>query len=252
MTKHIKERLADTHDLLAEIALENEKFTGAVTDFRAALQHKQELYPEESEVIAEAHFKLSLALEFASIQPPTTENGEDAASKPKPEDPDQAPQVDEAMRAEAVTELELAIASTKLKLNNKEVELATSNDPDENDSLRSQIAEVKEIVTDMEGRLAELRKPPVHIKEALAPTKDDIMGGILGAMLGESPADAAARVEEAKKTATDLTGMVRRKEKKAAASEVATNGASTNGKRKAEEDSIETESKKAKVEDVAE
>lgn len=26
MTKHIKERLADTHDLLAEISLENERY----------------------------------------------------------------------------------------------------------------------------------------------------------------------------------------------------------------------------------
>jgi HAT1-interacting factor 1 len=26
MTRHIKERLADTHDLLAEISLENERF----------------------------------------------------------------------------------------------------------------------------------------------------------------------------------------------------------------------------------
>ena len=29
MTKHIKERLADTHDLLAEISLENERFAAS-------------------------------------------------------------------------------------------------------------------------------------------------------------------------------------------------------------------------------
>jgi HAT1-interacting factor 1 len=57
------------------------------------------------------------------------------------------------MRAEAATELELAIKSTKLKLQNKEVELASSHDPDENDMLRSQISEVKEIVADMENRV---------------------------------------------------------------------------------------------------
>jgi HAT1-interacting factor 1 len=39
MTKHIKERLADTHDLLAEISLENERFPGAVADFRAGMFH---------------------------------------------------------------------------------------------------------------------------------------------------------------------------------------------------------------------
>jgi len=58
------------------------------------------------------------------------------------------------MRVEAGKELEAAIKSTKLKLQNKEVELASSSDPDENDVLRSQIAEVKEIVVDMETRVS--------------------------------------------------------------------------------------------------
>jgi len=83
------------------------------------------------------------------------------------------------------------------------------------------------------------------------------MGGILGTILGESPADAAARVEEAKKTATDLTGMVRKKAKPV--HDTSPNGKSTNGKRKAEDDVEESESKKVKfvepntteVEDVA-
>lgn len=83
------------------------------------------------------------------------------------------------------------------------------------------------------------------------------MGGILGATLGESPAEAQARIEEAKKTAKDLTGLVRRKAKAPEAAEGSANGAngtSTNGKRKAED--LEEEdgegSKKAKVEDAAE
>ena len=146
MTKHIKERLADTHDLLAEISLENERFPGAVTDFREALAHKQELYPEDSEIIAEAHYKLSLALEFASITR-TKEEGEETKDESEA-------QVDQGMRDEAVKELEAAIISTKLKLQNKEVELATSHSPDDNDVTRAQIADVKEIVADMEGRVS--------------------------------------------------------------------------------------------------
>jgi HAT1-interacting factor 1 len=75
------------------------------------------------------------------------------------------------------------------------------------------------------------------------------MGGILGTTLGESPADAAARIEEAKKTANDLTGLVRRKKTgkpaDAAATEATADG--TNGKRKAEDDVEENENpKKAK------
>jgi HAT1-interacting factor 1 len=60
------------------------------------------------------------------------------------------------MRDEAVKELEAAIKSTKLKLQNKEVELASSHSPDDNDITRVQIAEVKEIIADMEGRVSRL------------------------------------------------------------------------------------------------
>jgi len=58
------------------------------------------------------------------------------------------------MRDEAVNEMKAAINSTKLKLQNKEVELASSNSPDDNDITRAQIAEVKEIVAEMEGRVS--------------------------------------------------------------------------------------------------
>jgi len=112
------------------------RFPSAVSDFKSALALKNELYPEESEVIAEAHFKLSLALEFSS-------NSGDL----KEED-------GQALRDEAVKELEAALSSTKLKLQNKEVELASSSSPDDNDITREQIAEVKEIVAEMEGRVS--------------------------------------------------------------------------------------------------
>ena len=80
----------------------------------------------------------------------------------------------------------------------------------------------------------------------------------MGAALGESPAEAQARIEEAKKNAKDLTGLVRRKTKAPEAAESSkpdnseSNGVTTNGKRKAEE--LEPEqcegSKKARVEDA--
>lgn len=73
------------------------------------------------------------------------------------------------------------------------------------------------------------------------------IGGILGATLGESPAEATARIEEAKKTATDLSGLVRKKNKP---EEVPASTNGTNGKRKAGDDGRESDSKKAKVEDV--
>src|SRR6202007_3286745 len=100
------------------------RFPNAVSDFKAALAYKKELYPQESEVIAEAHYKLSLALEFASITTTKDDNADESSDATK------ETQVDEAMREEAAKELEAAIASTKLKLQAKEVDLAQSYSPD--------------------------------------------------------------------------------------------------------------------------
>lgn len=98
-------------------------------------------------------------------------------------------------------------------------------------------------------QLAELKAPPVDVKDVLYGS-DGIPGGILGAALGESPAEAAARIEEAKKNATDLTGLVKRKPKVVEQPNVDTNGTSTNGKRKAEDDGEESV-KKVKFDEVA-
>lgn len=152
-TKHIKERLGDTHDLLAEISLENERFPNAVSDFRGALQYKSDLYPMESEILAEAHFKLSLALEFASITTTKDEGDEDSKDTAK------EAQVDEAMREEAAKEMEAAIASTKAKLQNKEVDLASTFSVDDNDITIKQISDVKEMVAEMEQRVSWKNKP---------------------------------------------------------------------------------------------
>lgn len=122
------------------------RFPGAVTDFRAGLVLKQELYPEDSEIIAEAHFKLSLALEFASITR-TEEQGDEKAKEDETH-------IDQGMRDDAVKELEAALNSTKLKLQNKEVELASSFSPDDNEVTIAQIADVREIVADMENRVS--------------------------------------------------------------------------------------------------
>lgn len=138
LTRHVKERIADTHDLLAEIALESERFPSAVADFKAALGLKKELYEKASEVIAEAHYKLSLALEFASMTTTNEEGGEAPATEGV---------VDEEMRAEAASEMQSAIESTKLKLSAREA------DEEQTDETARQIKDVKEIVAEMEQRV---------------------------------------------------------------------------------------------------
>jgi HAT1-interacting factor 1 len=72
---------------------------------------------------------------------------------------------------------------------------------------------------------------------------DPMVGGILGAALGESSTETEARIEEAKKTATDLTGLVRKKDKRKAG-EGAEGGAEG-------QDGGEEPSKKARTEEEA-
>jgi HAT1-interacting factor 1 len=152
--KRVKERLSDVHDLLAEISLESENFPSAVSDFRAALELKEELYPIDSSVLAEAHYKLSLALEFAS----TTANGELQDGE--------EPKVDEAGREEAAKEMEAAIESCRLRVQREEAELAAGRaEGGEGESVkkrtvtRKSIDDVKEMIAEMEQRVSAFQVP---------------------------------------------------------------------------------------------
>jgi HAT1-interacting factor 1 len=87
----------------------------------------------------------------------------------------------------------------------------------------------------------------------------DPLGGILGSILGESPAAQKARIEEATRSANDLSGLVRHKKKPAAAAATQpTPGdaqANGNGKRKLDESEVAShgnglDSKKAKIEEA--
>jgi len=101
--------------------------------------------------------------------------------------------------------------------------------------------------------LNELKGPPINFKEALNEQlnqQSELITGILAAATGETREAAAARLEEAKKGATDLTGLVRHKKKPFTTEVNESNSANGNGKRKAEEDLEEVSNegvKKAKV-----
>ena len=148
-TRQLKERLADTYDLQAEISLEGEQFPNAVVDLKAALELKEELFPLESSLLAEAHYKLALALEFSSVTQQKDANGEDDATK--------GGVVDEAMREEAAKEMEAAIASCRARIEKEEKALANSSSAEgvktKANVTRESIDDVKEMVRDMEQRV---------------------------------------------------------------------------------------------------
>lgn len=89
-----KLKLSEIYDLLGEISLETENFKQASDDFESLLKVRESLYQFNSNMISEAHYKLSLALEF---------NFDDKESKEK-----------------AITHLKLSIESIKQNTENAE------------------------------------------------------------------------------------------------------------------------------------
>ncbi|KAJ5606952.1 hypothetical protein N7537_003571 [Penicillium hordei] len=232
--KHIKERIADTHDLQAEISLEAERFSEAVTDLRTVLELRNSLYPLEDPSVAECHYKLSLALEFASVQ----QGGE--------EDSNDKPKIDEEMRKEAATQMEHAIASCKVRMAQEEKKLEAEKDGDEDKATatKRKIANVKEIVTEMEQRLVDLRRPPVSIEQN-DQANEAMLKGVLGQIIGQSATDQKAQLDAASKGATDLSAFVKRKPAKQASHQP-----ETASKRPAEE-SADNGSKRSRVDDAS-
>ncbi|KAL4889727.1 hypothetical protein BDV59DRAFT_186064 [Aspergillus ambiguus] len=199
--RHIKERLADTYDLQAEISLEAERFADAVSDLRTTLELRQSLFPVEDPSVAECHYKLSLALEFNSANKANDEAGNDG----KPE------KIDEEMRAEAAAQMEKAIESCRLRMVQEEKRLTDESlEEDKATAIKRKIANVKEIVADMEQRLTDLRRPPVSLEDSNA-QNEAFLKGILGQMIGQTPAQQAARLDAASKNANDLSGLVKKR-----------------------------------------
>ena len=255
----VKERIADIHDLQAEIALEGERFSNAVVDLKGALALKEELYPKESSVLAECHYKLSLALEFSSVTQQRDKDG----------NPEGEAKVDQEARDEAATQMLKAIESCKLRVVKEEQDLEALEGEEmapKREKLKLDIEDVKEMIGDMQLRLVELKKPPVSINDPKGTGTLDgstPLNGILGQILGESKDEQKKRLEQASLSAKDLTGLVKRKKAKSPAaddnsiaSNTTTNGRATNnGKRKADDFVEEAEEmglgKKARVDEAA-
>ncbi|KAF2664779.1 hypothetical protein BT63DRAFT_429512, partial [Microthyrium microscopicum] len=271
---HVMERLANTHNLQADISLENERFDDAAEESKATMELRKQLYPVESEQIAEGHYMLTLALEFAffknvrEAKEQEAQNGQ--ADQPKI-------QVDPKMLYDAVENMALAVKSCEARISLKEKTLAGLELKlgDEAGKLQEDIQNTKEIAQDMKIKLADLS----NNARPLAPNNDltglfgtDILAEIdqVSSMLpttetlsslqdeetvsgtaaqkpGESVSERQARIDQVAAQANDLSGLIRKKKPATDAKHGAsTAGASSNGKRKLEADE-ETSSEGKKV-----
>ena len=152
--RHIRERQADTYDLLAEIELEHERFGDAVNDLLASLAFKEDLYPHASGIVAEAHYKLSLAYEFASHESTDITLRETGLSTAMPSK--------SSMRALAVKHMNTAISSASARVEEEERLLERPMEERETQGKGSlkqdDVQEVKDIIVDMKQRVSDLSR----------------------------------------------------------------------------------------------
>ncbi|KAE8348351.1 hypothetical protein BDV28DRAFT_143699 [Aspergillus coremiiformis] len=200
--KHIKERLADTYDLQAEISLEAERFADAVTDLKTALDLRQSLFPMEDPSVAECHYKLSLALEFASF----------SKEDDNPNKSNIYGKVNEEMRKEAASQMEKAIESCRLRMSHEQKILDDYSmlEEDKATATRRKIANVKDIIADMEHRLVDLNRLPVSLGDHKE-SDGAMIKGILGQIMEQSSAQQKAQLDKVTKEANDLSAFVKRR-----------------------------------------
>ena len=251
--KNIKRQIADIHDLQSEVSLEGEKYAAAVEDLTKCLALKEELEPPESSLLAECHYKLSLALEFNSQSQQRDADGNPVSELT----------IDWTIRNEAIAQQEKAIESCKLRIAKETKELESLEPGKEKDKRMAEVEDVQEMVTEMQGRLGELRKAPISVKEETQMKEQ--LSGVLGTLLGATDEEKQSKLAQMSAGASDISGLVKKKKVKAqsgadsgfgsAASTPAPEAASSSnlGKRKVDFMEVTEEigtGKKAKVEDV--
>lgn len=249
--KAIKEKIADCHGFLVEISLENERFHDAISDARASLALQEELYPFEHENVTEAHYSLSLALEFASVS--KVREDQTGVQSAAPEDStagdDTKDGVDWDLRNEAAKETDLAIQSLEARLAKEEAGLSNEAlTAEQKKEKKAIIEDKKSMLEDLRTRLTDLKADPT--KQEFDSIDSSVFQGLLGGLLGADAATQKAKIAEATKSANDVTGLVKTKKKaKAPAPEPSAIADVGGSKRKLEVEDDSSNGKRAKTEE---
>ncbi|KAF2850274.1 hypothetical protein T440DRAFT_468612 [Plenodomus tracheiphilus IPT5] len=251
--RKLKERMADCHGFLVEISLENERFHDAISDARASLALQEELYPFEHENVTEAHYSLSLALEFASVskvrEDQTGKQPEISDAEPQPGDDKDG--INWELRKEAAEQTDLAVKSLEARLKKEESALASGTlTPEQKKEKQTIIEDKKSMLEDLKTRHTDLQSDPT--KQEFDSLDPSVMQGLLGGLFGADAATQKAKIAEATKSANDVTGLVKTKKKaKAPAPAPTSTTAASSSKRKLEVNDGGVEGKRAKTEEPA-
>lgn len=176
----LTKKLSETYDLLGEVSLEAENFPQSAIDLQNCLDLRLKLYnPENSSLISESHYKLSLALEFCV------------------EDPE--------LRSKACEQMRLAIESVRDR-NNKEKDPSKKKDNDD-------------LVQDLEVRYQELERDPADdLKNEQMNIIKGILGEPSNGGEDKSPVanlvndlSSVVKKKPSKPAVNDLTSMVKKR-----------------------------------------
>ena len=204
--KALKARVAEVYDLQAEVGLEGEKYADAATDLKACLALREELETPESSILAECHYKLSLALEFSANTPLLDGQG----------NPTGEVHTDWNIRNEAIAQQEKAIDVCKLRITKETAALGELEAGPAKEKAMAQVEDVQDMIAEMEIRLAELRKPPVSVKAESENEMRQQIQGVLGGLLGSgvTEAEKKEKLAQVSESAKDISGIVKRKKPK--------------------------------------
>ncbi|CAO3624807.1 unnamed protein product [Cunninghamella blakesleeana] len=190
-----KLKLADVLLLLGDISLETEKFSAALPDFKKAIDIKKSILKPDDRQLAEVHYKYALALELSS------ESAEEALE-------------------------ELKKALTVLKARIQTLESGDGDDSIDNDnkgkgkyvlseSIKKEIDEIKELITDMEEKITELNARQKDEQQA-----SEMLKKVLGELSGQPTNGFSSFVSTTNNkpdinaaTVNDLSTLVKRKVK---------------------------------------
>ncbi|KAF8949422.1 hypothetical protein BGZ47_003834 [Haplosporangium gracile] len=173
-------KLGDVHIALGDVSLESENFEQAVNDYREAITIKEARLEADDRQLAEAHYKLALALEYSPTESELTQEHIHKASN---------------VLKDRIQKLNELLASGKGK--------ARAVDASENESkMAAELVELHELVGEMEQKtqdlIANMNKKPVEGQTQLA-------------MLNE------AMVQQKTQTAIDISSLIKPKSNKPAA-----------------------------------
>lgn len=245
--RKVKEKIADCHGFLVEISLENERFHDAISDARQALALQEELYPFEHENVTEAHYSLSLALEFASVTKIREEQRDGAVEDTAPPVDDGKDSIDWDLRKEAAEQTSLAIKSLESRLKQEEADLESLPlTAVQKKERKNSIEDKTAMLEDLKTRYTDLKSDPN--KQDFDSIDPSVFQGLLGGLLGADAATQKAKIAEATKSANDVSSLVKTKKKPTAPAPVADAGAGSS-KRKLEVDESDANGKRAKTEE---